>query len=63
MQLPFTREQFFELFAAYNAALWPALVLLWIASAAAGVLLLTSRRPPDRWISAPLAGQALAARG
>ena len=22
MQLPFTREQFFDLFAAYNAALW-----------------------------------------
>lgn len=55
MQLPFTREQFFDLFAAYNAALWPALVVLWIASAVVSVLLLSSRRPPDRWIGALLA--------
>jgi hypothetical protein len=33
MQLPFTKEQFFDLFAAYNEALWPALIALWIASA------------------------------
>ena len=30
MQLPFTREQFFDLFVAYNEALWPAVVALWI---------------------------------
>jgi hypothetical protein len=53
--MPFTREQFFDLFAAYNGALWPALVALWVASAAASALLLSSRRPPDRWISALLA--------
>jgi hypothetical protein len=55
VQLPFTREQFFDLFADYNAALWPALAVLWIASAVASVLLLSSRRPHDRWISALLA--------
>ena len=55
MQLPFTREQFFDLFAVYNAALWPALVVLWLASAVVSVLLLSSRRPPDRWIAALLA--------
>jgi hypothetical protein len=55
MQLPFTKEQFFDLFAAYNAALWPALVALWIASVMASALLLSSRRPSDRWISALLA--------
>jgi hypothetical protein len=55
VQLPFTREQFFDLFAAYNAAVWPALVVLWIASAVVSVLLLSSRRPPDRRISALLA--------
>jgi hypothetical protein len=54
MQLPFTRDQFFELFAAYNGALWPALVALWTASVVASVLLFSSRRPPDRWISALL---------
>ena len=55
MQLPFTREQFFDLFAAYNAALWPALAALWTASAVVSVLLLSSGRPHDRWISALLA--------
>ena len=55
MQLPFTREQFFDLFAAYNAALWPVVVALWIASTAVAVMLLSSRRPPDRWVSAVLA--------
>jgi hypothetical protein len=55
MQLPFTKEQFFDLFAAYNEALWPALIALWIASVGVTLLLLSSRRPPDRWISALLA--------
>jgi peptidoglycan/LPS O-acetylase OafA/YrhL len=54
MQLPFTTEQFFDLFAAYNGALWPAAVALWIASTMLSALLLSSRRPPDRWISALL---------
>ena len=55
MQLPFTNEQFFDLLAAYNVGLWPALLALWIASVLVCVLLLSSRRPPDRWISALLA--------
>jgi hypothetical protein len=36
MQLPFTKEQFFNLFAAYNEALWPALIALWIMMVAIG---------------------------
>ena len=56
MQLPFTREQFFELFAAYNKALWPAAVALWMASAVILALRLSARRPHDPWISALLAG-------
>ena len=55
MQLPFTKEQFFDLLAAYNVGLWPALLALWIASVLVSVLLLSSRRPSDRWISALLA--------
>jgi hypothetical protein len=55
MQLPFTKEQFFDLFVAYNGALGPALGALWIASVVASVLLFSSRRPPDRSISALLA--------
>jgi hypothetical protein len=54
MQLPFTRDQFFDLFAAYNEALWPALVALWIATAALSVLLLVRQRGLSRWISALL---------
>ena len=53
MQLPFTKEQFFDLLAAYNAGLWPALLALWIASVLVCVLLLSSRRPPDRWHQCP----------
>jgi len=55
MQLPFTKEQFFDLFAAFNMGLWPALLALWVASVVVSVLLLSSRRPPNRWISALLA--------
>ena len=55
MRLPFTREEFFDLFAAYNGALWPAAVALWVASVLACVWLLSSRRSHGRWISAVLA--------
>jgi hypothetical protein len=55
MHLPFTEEQFLDLFAAYNAAVWPALAALWLASAVVCVLMLAARRPPDRVISALLA--------
>jgi hypothetical protein len=54
MQLPFTREQFFDLFAAYNEALWPAIVALWTASAVIVALRLSARHPRDRWVSAVL---------
>ncbi len=54
MPLPFTKERFFDLIAAYNMGFWPVLLAPWIASVLAGVRLLSSRRPPDRWISALL---------
>jgi hypothetical protein len=56
MQLPFTKDQFFDLFAAYNSALWPALLALWTASVVVSLLLISPRRPTDRWVSALLAG-------
>jgi hypothetical protein len=34
MDLPFTREQFFDIFARYNEAVWPAQVLLFAAALA-----------------------------
>ena len=56
MQLPFTREQFFDLFVAYNEALWPAAMALWIASVVVVAMRLTARHPHDRWVSALLVG-------
>jgi hypothetical protein len=29
-RLPFTSEAFFDLLAAYNTSLWPAIVALWV---------------------------------
>jgi hypothetical protein len=55
VQLPFTTEQFFDLLAAYNQALWPALVVRWVASLVASILLFSSRRPLNRGISGLLA--------
>jgi hypothetical protein len=55
MQLPFTREQFFNLFLAYNEALWPAVVALWIASTVVARRL-SARHQHDRWVSALLVG-------
>src|SRR4051794_40253200 len=55
MQLPFTHDQFFDLLAAYNAALWPAVVALWLASALTCGALAMSRRPHNRLIAALLA--------
>ena len=56
MQLPFTREQFFDLFVAYNEALWPAVVAMWIASTVVVALRLSARHQHDRWVSALLVG-------
>lgn len=41
---PFTREQFFDVFRAYNAALWPAAVVLWLCAAAVAVMHWRGRR-------------------
>lgn len=54
MQLPFTRAQFFDLFVAYNETLWPAVVVLWIASAVVVAWRLRVLRQHDRWVSALL---------
>jgi len=43
MHLPFTEAEFLGLFTRFNLALWPVLLVLWIASAAAAVSLLRGR--------------------
>lgn len=50
--LPFTRDQFFEVFAAYNAATWPAAVLAYPLALAAVML---------AWRGGPAAGRVVAA--
>jgi hypothetical protein len=55
MQLPFTQDEFLDLFAVYNGTVWPALVALWFASVVAGGWLLSGRPPSGRWMSALLA--------
>jgi hypothetical protein len=56
MRLPFAREAFFDLLAAYNTSLWPAVIALWVATAVACARLVSSSgRSSDRWISGLLA--------
>jgi hypothetical protein len=55
MTLPFTIEQFFEVFAAYNQAVWPAQVALMILGVALPVLSFLPRLPAPRLIPWTLA--------
>jgi len=56
MTLPFTREQFFDVLAAYNRSLWPFVLALWVASAfSCAWLMSSSGRSHGRMISALLA--------
>jgi hypothetical protein len=54
MRLPFTHEQFLDVFGAYNGALWPLAAILWVLTAAA-LWLLTSGRPVSRRVAVLLA--------
>lgn len=55
MALPFSREQFFEVFARYNDAVWPAQFVLYAAALAALGLVLARQRHAGRAVSAVLA--------
>lgn len=55
MRLPFAREDFLDVFAAYNAALWPFALGLWLLTAGLVGAALHSRRSADRALSALLA--------
>jgi hypothetical protein len=54
MRLPFTHDQFLDVFAAYNGALWPGAAALWLVTLAALVALLWQRLGP-RFVSGLLA--------
>jgi hypothetical protein len=55
MQLPFTHDEFLDLFGEYNRALWPVVALLWLATLAALVRLHRGRPHASRVLAALLA--------
>lgn len=55
MTLPFSTAQFFAVFGAYNSAIWPMPVLVYVAALPAVVLLFTPGLAADRAISCLLA--------
>ncbi len=55
--MPFTHEQFLDVFARYNAALWPAAVILWLLSIAALVWLVRGGATASSRMAAVLAIQ------
>ena len=55
MQLPFTREQFFDVFAAYNLAVWPAQLVLAAVALALILGVLAKPRRAGPWTAYGLA--------
>ena len=55
MTLPFTRDEFFGVFAVYNQRLWPFAVALWMLTAYSVVLLIRTRSARPWWIPELLA--------
>lgn len=54
-RVPFSAEQFFGVFAAYNEAVWPAQILLTAAAAAVVVLAIRYGHRSGRWVAGFLA--------
>jgi hypothetical protein len=54
VKLPFTRPAFLDVFAAYNAAVWPAVVVLWAVAAFLAIRMLGRRPPGGRPVAAYL---------
>lgn len=52
MHLPFTTDAFFEVFARYNVALWPLVILLWVAALGALVAILCAPGPRSSAVAA-----------
>lgn len=57
MTLPFSTEQFFDLFERYNGSLWPVSLALWVYAALVTIGVIRSRRNRGRLVSAMLAVQ------
>lgn len=55
MELPFTTDQFLDVFRSYNLAIWPAQVVAYVLAFAALGLVIRPRRQADRWVGGILA--------
>jgi len=55
MQLPFTRSEFLDAFAAYNRALWPAALILWLLTVGALWRVYRGSRRASQFLSGILA--------
>ena len=55
MHFPFTHDQFLDVFGAYNRALWPAAILIWLLTAAAIAVLYRRGPRTSRLVAAGLA--------
>lgn len=55
MSLPFTIEQFFQIFGAYNAAIWPLQVFAYVLALVALALSFRRSRWAGRWVAGILA--------
>ena len=55
MSLPFTRAQFFDVFAAYNTSLWPFALALWLLTVGAVLILVRGNHGAERLFSLLLA--------
>jgi hypothetical protein len=54
MGLPFTHDQFFDVFSDYNQSLWPFVVLLWILTVTTLIALIRNRPSAQALITASL---------
>ena len=57
MQLPFTQAEFLDVFAAYNRALWPAALILWLLTVGALWRVYRGSRRASQFLSGVLALQ------
>lgn len=55
MKLPFSTEQFLDVFRSYNLAVWPAQLFLWGAAWIVVLLAVRQRSASGKWIAAVLA--------
>src|SRR5688572_27850444 len=55
MRLPFSHEEFLDVFASYNQLLWPATALLWLITLAVMIELFRAGPRSSRLVSALLA--------